>query len=300
MTMSKRVMLGLLLAAMVVVVGCSDNPSAAPPTPGIGGEQDAGSGEQGDDVSGDGVDDAGDLPDDGGSPEEDAEPDDMDGGAPEEDAGPDDMDGGDDGPPTDPGGECDPFEQDCPMVDETAQVCIPIEGTPTCIREAVDPVAEDEACIGGDCQAGLTCINWSDGRGQICTRMCPRVEGAEFCGEDKICAGFIRTNQAIGLCQPPALTCDIYVQDCPEGQACTFGRDSETNEPIFVCENAGPNAEGEVCSGGNGRCQAGLICIRDDETTSTCHAVCQDDDECQIDGQACAGRSSTWQVTFCR
>lgn len=298
----KMNVLVLMLVAIGSATACSDDASTAPPTPDLEGGEDAGDvggGEPIDDASGEDDLDAQAPIDDVQEPEGDAGPGEDVGDEPQMDAEVDP--GGDDaGPPTDPGGECDPFAQDCPPEDDVAQVCIPVDGTPTCIREPPDAVGEDGECVGGDCQAGLTCINWSDARGQICTRMCPRVGGEEFCGEEKVCAGFIRSNPAIGLCQPPASTCDIYAQDCPEGEACTFGRDSETDEPIFVCENAGPNAEGDPCSGGNGRCQAGLICIRDDETTSTCHAICQSDDECTIDGQACAGRSSTWQVTFCR
>lgn len=225
-----------------------------------------------------------DMPDDAGDPPDVVDPPDEDGGMTD---------------PGDPGGECDPFVQDCPLVEGAEQQCVPINGEPTCINANPDQVGEDEECQGGDCAAGFTCVNWSDGRGQICTRMCPPGDDGA-CGPGKVCSAWLQSNQAIGICRPPAETCDIYAQDCPDGMACTFGRDPQTEEPIFVCERAGENDQGDLCSNGNGRCQAGQICIRDDETTSTCHKICQASEECDFGEQTCSGRSSTWQVTFCR
>jgi hypothetical protein len=200
----------------------------------------------------------------------------------------------------DPGGECDPYLQDCPL-DEggNPQQCNPIAGVPTCIRENSRQRGEDEVCDGGDCAPGLTCIQWSDGRGRICTEMCDRNDGSG-CVEDKECGAWMRSNDNIGLCRPPRDNCDIYGQDCPEGMACTFGLDPETMDPIFVCEAAGPNGVGDPCANGNGRCMAGSVCIRDDDTNSTCHEICRTDEGCSVEGQMCIGRSATWQVTFCR
>jgi hypothetical protein len=130
--------------------------------------------------------------------------------------------------------------------------------------------------------------------------MCNRVDGSE-CGADKVCNSWIQTNPAIGLCTPRPDTCDIYAQDCPgEGDGCTFGRDPDTNDPIFVCEPSGPQGQGALCSGGGGRCMEGLICIREEDDMSRCHKVCEGDDACDFNDQTCSGRSSTWQVTFCR
>jgi hypothetical protein len=203
--------------------------------------------------------------------------------------------------PTDPGGECDPFGQDCPQSEEgDAQQCIPVNGVPTCVTMRAEVAGEDEPCEGApDCGPGMTCINWSDGRGQLCTVMCQRDSG-EPCGPQKSCSSWIQSNEAIGLCAPLPDTCDIYAQDCAQGEACTFGRDPDTNDPIFVCEAAGDQGDGELCSNGNGRCQAGLICIREEDDMSRCHRVCPEDDAVCDNEQTCSGRSSTWQVTFCR
>lgn len=228
----------------------------------------------------------------------DADTDEPDVDSPVEDAGSEDAPEGD--ASYDPGGECDPYAQDCPDdEDGDPQQCNPIQGEPTCVQQNPRQIEEDQACEGGDCAPGLTCINWSDGRGLICTQMCDRNDGSG-CAEDKECGAWLRSNSNIGLCRPPRAGCDIYAQDCPEGEACNFGLDPETNEPIFVCETAGPNGAGDACSNGNGRCMAGLVCIRDDEESSSCHDICRTDDECTVEGQMCIGRSATWQVTFCR
>jgi hypothetical protein len=200
----------------------------------------------------------------------------------------------------DPGGTCDPFGQDCPTrEDGRAQQCIPVEGVPTCGPSAATPKAVGEACTQSlDCAPGATCVNWSDGRGQLCTQMCARGS-VGMCDEGTSCSAWIQSNPAIGLCVELRATCDIYAQDCEEGQGCTLGRDPDTNDPIFVCETAGTQAPGDECSNGAGRCAAGSICIRESEARSVCRAVCQGDEGCG-EGLTCSGRSTTWGVTFCR
>lgn len=200
----------------------------------------------------------------------------------------------------DPGGECDPFGQDCPLrEDGRAQQCVPVEGVPTCGPSAAAPKAFGEACTQSlDCAPGGTCVNWSDGRGQLCTQMCERGS-VGMCDEGTSCSAWIQSNPAIGLCVELRATCDIYAQDCPDGQGCTLGRDPDTNDPIFVCETAGAQSPGDECSNGAGRCAAGSICIRESEARSVCRAVCQGDEGCG-EGLTCSGRSTTWGVTFCR
>ncbi len=294
----KHSLTSLLVLLVASALGCSDPKDDAPlGTPGLPENNDAPDAQINEDTGGvtpepdAGAEDvAPDLPPD---PEDVAENTDVE--TPEEGDVPLDQDVD----PGEPGGECDPFAQDCPEGDPPRQ-CSPIQGTPTCVTQPPVPLAVDEACMGGDCGPGLTCITWSDGRGQICTQMCPPGDPA-LCAEGYECSAFIRSNPAIGLCRPSRQACDIYAQDCAEeGFACTFGFDPATEAPIFVCEPEGPNDQGEVCSGGNGRCKAGLVCIRDDPNTSTCHKVCQSNEECDLEGQSCIGRSTTWQVTFCR
>ena len=283
------------LLAVIALAACGGNEEVHDPFMGGNNGADAGEDSQ---VDGDVTQDA-DVPEpDAPDVVEDAPEEDVpDVDRPAEDAGSEDAG-------TDvnfePGGECDPYLQDCPEdEDGDAQQCNPIQGEPMCIQQNPQQLGEDETCQGGDCAPGMTCINWSDGRGLVCTRMCNRNDGSG-CGEDKECGAWLRSNSNIGLCRPPRADCDIYAQDCADGEACTFGLDPETNEPIFVCETAGDNADGDPCSNGNGRCMAGLVCIRDDDTNSSCHSICRTDEECTAEGQMCTGRSATWQVTFCR
>ncbi|MEO1272873.1 MAG: hypothetical protein AAFX99_32700 [Myxococcota bacterium] len=200
----------------------------------------------------------------------------------------------------DPGGMCDPYAQDCPESENgEPQQCVPIQGEPRCIPRNAQQVAAEQPCTGGDCAAGLTCINWGGDRGQVCTQMCDR-NTREGCADNFSCSAWVQSNDNIGLCLPRPVLCDIYAQDCPEpDQGCTFGRDPDTNDPIFVCATAGPQANGQLCSDGNGRCQAGLICIRTEGDAATCSRVCQNDNDC-LGGQTCSGRSTTWDATFCR
>ena len=198
-----------------------------------------------------------------------------------------------------PGGNCDPYTQDCPDDDDgNSMQCVPVNGDPTCIRSNSTQLAAGGECNGGDCAAGSTCVNWGD-RGQLCTQMCDR-NTREGCDVDDSCSAWLRTNDNIGLCQPRPTTCDPYAQDCPdENDACSFGRDPDTNDPIFACVDAGDQAQGDSCSNGNGNCQAGLICIRVNDTESNCLQICQEGDTCP-DDLTCSGQSTTWGVTFCR
>lgn len=198
---------------------------------------------------------------------------------------------------TDPGGDCDPYAQDCPADGETLRQCSVIGGVPHCVDRNPLQIPEDAACEGGDCQPGLTCIDWGD-RGQICTKMCDRAaEGG--CSEGMACTSWLSGNPAIGLCEPPPATCDIYASDCPDGEGCTFGRDPITNDPIFVCAEAGEQLAGQPCSGNEGRCAAGLVCINV-EGASTCHEICVVNTEDCPEGLTCSGVSTTWDVHFCR
>lgn len=297
--MVQRVTITFLSVCVATLVACGGPKEAPDPYVGENNGADVGPDSQ---IERDGMvapdDDADGQDADTGSddtgPPQDADVPDVD--QPVEDAG----DTSDEDASYDPGGECNPYLQDCPDdEDGDPQQCNPIQGEPTCLPQNPQQIAEDEVCQGGDCAPGMTCINWSDGRGLVCTRMCDRNDGSG-CAEDKECGAWLRSNDDIGLCRPPRADCDIYAQDCPEDQACTFGRHPETSEPIFVCETAGDNGPGDPCSNGNGRCMAGLICIRDDDTNSSCHNICRTDDECVVAEQMCTGRSATWQVTFCR
>ena len=200
----------------------------------------------------------------------------------------------------DPGGECNPYTQDCPDGDDgDPQQCVPIQGEPRCIAQNPQQLAAEEPCVGVECAPGLTCINWGGDRGQVCTQMCDR-NTREGCADNFSCSAWVQSNDNIGLCQPRPVTCDIYAQDCPDdGQACTFGRDPDTDAPIYVCASAGDRADGQTCSGGAGRCMEGLICIRTEGDEATCSRVCQEDDDC-LGEQRCIGRSTTWEATFCR
>jgi hypothetical protein len=210
---------------------------------------------------------------------------------------PPDVTSGDGG--TDPGGDCDPFAQDCPADGETLRQCSVVGGVPHCVDQNPLQIPEDAACEGGDCQPGLTCIDWPGDRGQVCTKMCDRAEGASGCSADSACTSWLSGNPAVGLCEPTPTICDIYEQNCPTGEACTFGRHPVTNEPIFVCAEAGAKVAGEACSGDQGRCVPGLVCINV-ESVSTCHEICLVDTEDCPTGQTCSGVSTTWSVHFCR
>ena len=193
----------------------------------------------------------------------------------------------------DPNGECDPVAQDC---ESEGRQCDVRDGIPVCVPVNAAAKGEDEPCVGDDCAPGLTCIRWADGN--TCTSFCD-AETGEGCPEGKHCGANLRSNPEIGLCVPRPVPCDIFNDTCPEGQACGFSRDPETNDPLLACVRAGTQQAGEPCGGDNGRCVRHSVCIRENEDSSLCRQVCQEDHECP-EPQTCSGIASSYQVPFCR
>lgn len=191
------------------------------------------------------------------------------------------------------GWECDPVVQDCPPEFQ----CSVRDGLPKCVIPNENPVGEDEACYGGQCEAGLICVNFTSGT--TCTSLCYRETGVG-CPESKYCGANLSSNADIGLCVPRPILCDIHNDTCPEGRQCGLARDPETGDPILSCVSAGDQPPGGACGSNIGRCSPYTICIQDTEDgTGHCYAVCQEDSDC-TEPETCRATAQTWGVSYCR
>lgn len=189
--------------------------------------------------------------------------------------------------------ECDPFLQDCTL--ENYQ-CDVRSGVSLCVASESEQYSEDEACIGNDCEAGLTCINWP--MGTVCTAFCDQESGAG-CSEDKYCGSRMSQAPDVGLCINRPVACDIFNDTCPEGEACGFSHDPDTGDPMLACILSGEQGTNEACQGDNGKCMRHHVCIRENEDQYFCRQVCQGNDDCP-DESLCEGLSNTYDVPFCR
>jgi hypothetical protein len=194
-------------------------------------------------------------------------------------------------------GACDPFDPgSCP-----GQACRPTATGTTCQDVSATPVAERGACSSAaECAPGLECLDFGDGFGFLCYRMC--ADGSTgSCAASEACTGTFG-DLCVRACRPIPLPCDIYAQDCANAaDTCTFVRNPETSDPYTGCRAAGTQLEAQPCGGTAGTCGHGLVCINTGGT-NLCHQVCDPDVTpaiCPV-GQACTGLARTWSVGFCQ
>ncbi|TAK05323.1 hypothetical protein EPO33_05155 [Patescibacteria group bacterium] len=193
-------------------------------------------------------------------------------------------------------GACDPFEStSC----GPGRACRPEPGGTACGPVSAMPVREGGACSTvANCEAGTQCLDFSDGVGYRCHRLCPQGS-IGFCAVGDACSGSIG-DACVRACRPLAERCDIYAQDCPDpADTCTLATNLETDEHYTGCHPAGSRLHGETCGGSSGSCDHSMICVRDaGATTSTCRWVC--DGFCPEAGEACTGRLTSWPgVQYC-
>lgn len=193
-------------------------------------------------------------------------------------------------------GECDPFDvTSCP-----GQACRARATGTMCVDLSATTVGERAACArDADCMPGLACLDFADGLGFACYRMCP--DGSTgACATGDACTGTFG-DVCVRACRPMPPACDIYAQDCADADAtCTFVRNPETNDPYTGCRPAGTQLEGETCGGSLGACGHALVCIAT-MGMNTCHQVCDPDvmpASCPT-GQTCTGLARTWMVGYC-
>jgi hypothetical protein len=193
-------------------------------------------------------------------------------------------------------GACDPFDtSSCP-----GQACRATATGTMCMDISSTPVDEHGTCArDSDCNPGLACLDFGDGRGFVCYRMC--ADGSTgSCATNEACTGTFG-DTCIRACRPIPLPCDIYAQDCANStDTCTFVRNPETNEPYTGCRAAGTQLEGQPCGGSSGSCGHDLVCIAGGGV-NTCHQVCDPAVMPAVcpTGQACTGFARTWMVGYC-
>lgn len=195
----------------------------------------------------------------------------LDAGMP--DAGPPDA-GNDAGPPDagppvlcSVGGTCDPFAaRPC-----GGYLCIPDRTMRTrCTAPAFTLRAEGAACAtDSECERGLACLSLA-GVFQ-CRRLC-RI-GDTTCGADSVCGtAYDSANPCLRICQP---RCDLYMQDCPAGQACVSFRPNAVDDFLIEsCLPEGTTPIGGACMYADS-CVRGGICLG-----SVCRQLCDAPTDC--------------------
>lgn len=183
------------------------------------------------------------------------------------------------------GQPCDPFVQDCPE----GEKCVPYadrSGTwdsNKCVSVDGDGQPGEPCTYGGvveatdDCDATSHCWETQEVDGQlvgICRAFCGGTFDNPMCAEGTAC--LIANQGNINLCLP---TCDPIQQDCPDGQACTWG---STEFFCFVTQQDG--SLGDPCD--MSECGPGLMC-----------AMAEVLPEC--DASACCGQFCSLSAPVC-
>ncbi len=205
--------------------------------------------------------------------------------------------GPDGGAPVDSGifDTCDPLAQNCPAMGDKCVIEPAMTGDGArCAPELATDPGLGEVCGGGDCQAGLVCVN--TGTVARCGTVCDRVSGApcSAMGADYDCTSVLTTNWGVCRQLPPA--CDpVTLAPCAADQACQpVRRASGAFE--FRCRAPGIGTAGQRCE--NSGCVRGLMCVRE-EGVSLCRQACVDGgDPCPM-GLACNGTVLMTQK-YCR
>lgn len=191
--------------------------------------------------------------------------------------------------------ECNPVTQDCRDAADKCRIEPAMMGQGTqCVERGLADKARGAVCAGGDCAAGLVCVN--TGTVARCAQACDRTSGAPCAtlGADYDCRLQVRgTNW--GACDqlPPA--CDpLTLAPCTPTQACQpVRRFDGTFE--FRCRAAGTGAEGQRCESAG--CTRGLVCVRE-EGVSLCRAPCAMAGPSCTAPQMCVGL--VLGVSYCR
>ncbi len=190
-------------------------------------------------------------------------------------------------------------EEGCPE----GQYCVAAgeELIPECVELPEGELAgSGEPCTGaGSCAPGLHCVRWSDDQ-SLCTHTCDPYTG-DGCPQGEECLSYLARNRDVGLCREPPPACDVYEPvACDDGEACRplFRRNGVVDTR---CQPAGPQGPGEPCSGENGQCLPGLICVKQSGTgEALCHRVCRTDQDCREGEGHCVGRTMSLEITYCR
>ena len=199
------------------------------------------------------------------------------------------------------GDECEPGNENL-ACGEGEFSCLRAQNITFCLGDLADIreqapealVGTGEACNPFDqmaptfCEQGLVCEYG------VCRDLCDTTED---CGGNGECVDY--TNRVDGIPYKFCLnSCDIYAQDCGEGEACVLA-DSYDGGAVGICDGAagasGTALSGEECTTSEtnywGTCEAGNLCSVEAEgdTTGECVSFCDSYnlDRCTGDYAAC-------------
>jgi hypothetical protein len=180
------------------------------------------------------------------------------------------------------------------------KACRVIQSTIACESIAGVPIVAGQNCqFSEQCAHGLVCINL--GKGATCTKLCP-AGSKGFCGASAACSIEITGQPCINMCVALAVPCNIYdVSICGVGQKCGLARNPETAERYTGCTAAGQFKVGDPCSADT-QCLAGTVCVSVNGV-SRCQQVCGPNNTnpvCLFGGQTCTGKTSQYDVSYCK
>ncbi len=195
------------------------------------------------------------------------------------------------------GVSCDPIGTNTCGPDKACRV---IQSTIACESIAGVPLVGGQNCqFSEQCAHGLVCINL--GSGATCTKLCAAGSKGS-CGATAACSIEITGQPCLNMCAPLAAPCNIYdVSTCGVGKKCGLARNPETKERYTGCTGAGQFKIGEACSSDT-QCMAGTICVTINGV-SRCQQVCGPNNTspfCLVGGQACSGKTSQYDVSYCK
>jgi len=194
--------------------------------------------------------------------------------------------------------ECDTFDDDCPPGQKcmpynndggaswNATKCFDIMGTGT----HGDPCTVFESAVSGrdDCAARHMC--WDVDPETLkggCIAFCDGSSESPSCAPE-MTSCVIPSEGVLNLCLP---SCDLLIQDCPEGQGCYVINDSTSCAPVSVPPDQG--LAGDNCEFVNS-CQPGLMCLDGalwpecEMSSGCCAPVCDlSEPECLEPGTEC-------------
>ena len=168
--------------------------------------------------------------------------------------------------------ECDPVLQNC----GTIELKCGFDNGPNFACQPAGDVGEGQPCNGNpsNCQAGLLCLSMNDGQPQ-CVQVC-NPQTSEGCSPGTTCNGYIQgiDPERVALCMESPPSCDMVLQDCPNGEACFFMVGGLT-----ACfEYNGTLPLNGACDPNNDQCVRGAICVtitNENGSVSECKHICR-------------------------
>lgn len=184
-------------------------------------------------------------------------------------------------------GPCDPVDgTGCPGAEQRCVLIVnQTSATPQCGSTDLGLVGFEEECTGQNCEAGLTCIQFTGDPTPTCRQVCTAGGGAECSGLSGASSSYTcnEFGDEYGVCIGFEGCSPVDAASCPNDQTCSIV-DGETGET--GCTPAGPGVAGSSCA--SAACANGFICLNLGDGAQ-CWEPCDDSNACSDGEQICAG-----------